>query len=278
MVNPASVFSNFTTADVSSDSAVSPASPSWALSAIVKQPACAAAISSSGLVPMPSAKRVLNEYCVSFRTPLCVEIVPLPSFKPPSHTALALRSINSSSLLGNQSGRIKDKISRCDTKTLVCRIENNQCRSRSRICKPGTFDLITISAHPWGAVSYSGATRGAIPHFRRIAHSACSNQCGGGASLRLLSQLLAPPPRTPLQAHLRPLRLLSELCRLLLSAEPSNRISKPPFMRSTSCRIPSGREPSAASSRTAPTTHSWGSPPLLAAGSRKNSLTDRKSV
>ena len=30
--------------------------------AIEKQPACAAAMSSSGFVPLPSSKRVLNEY------------------------------------------------------------------------------------------------------------------------------------------------------------------------------------------------------------------------
>jgi len=34
---------------------------------------------------------VLNEYCVCFRTPLSVEIVPLPSFKPPCQTADAFR-------------------------------------------------------------------------------------------------------------------------------------------------------------------------------------------
>src|SRR5687768_2448420 len=56
-----------------------------------KQPACAAAISSSGFVPTPSSKRVLNEYCVSFSTPLSVEIVPLPSLSPPFHCADAFR-------------------------------------------------------------------------------------------------------------------------------------------------------------------------------------------
>ena len=44
--------------------------------AIVKQPACAAAISSSGLVPTPSAKRVLNEYWVLFKVVLWVVISP----------------------------------------------------------------------------------------------------------------------------------------------------------------------------------------------------------
>jgi hypothetical protein len=57
----------------------------------VKHPACAAAISSSGYVPVPSSKRVLNDYSVSWSTPLCVEIVPRPSFNPPFHTADPLR-------------------------------------------------------------------------------------------------------------------------------------------------------------------------------------------
>ena len=40
---------------------------------------------------MPFSKRVLKEYCVSLSTPLSLEIVPLPSFKPPRQTADALR-------------------------------------------------------------------------------------------------------------------------------------------------------------------------------------------
>src|SRR3954454_449247 len=72
-------------------SGVIPALPSSAERAIEKQPACAAAISSSGLVPFPSSKRVLNEYCVFARTPLSVEMVPLPSLSPPFHSADALR-------------------------------------------------------------------------------------------------------------------------------------------------------------------------------------------
>jgi hypothetical protein len=55
-----------------------------------KHPACAAAISSSGLVPAPLSNLVLNEYCVLERTPLAVETVPLPSFSPPFHCALAV--------------------------------------------------------------------------------------------------------------------------------------------------------------------------------------------
>ena len=69
--------------------------PSCADSAIEKQPACAAAISSSGLVPLPFSKRVLNEYCVSASTPLSEEMVPLPSLRPPFHTADALRFMSS---------------------------------------------------------------------------------------------------------------------------------------------------------------------------------------
>src|SRR6202035_3759763 len=78
---------------VSIESAVAPALVISPLSAMVKQPACAAAISSSGLVPTPSAKRALKLYCVSFNVPLWVEIVPLPSLRLPCQTADALRSI-----------------------------------------------------------------------------------------------------------------------------------------------------------------------------------------
>src|SRR5256714_1622145 len=98
MVKPASVFSNVTVAVVLMLSAVRPALPSWPESAIEKQPACAAAINSSGFVPLPSSKRVLNEYCVCSSTPLSVEIVPLPSLRPPCQTAEALRFIGFSYL------------------------------------------------------------------------------------------------------------------------------------------------------------------------------------
>ena len=47
--------------------------PNTKLSFILKQPACAAATSSSGFVPIPSAKRVLHEYWFWFNTPDCVE-------------------------------------------------------------------------------------------------------------------------------------------------------------------------------------------------------------
>jgi hypothetical protein len=58
---------------------------------MVKQPAWAAATSSSGLVPIPSSNRELNEYCVLFRTVLPVVSVPFPSFPHPCQLALALR-------------------------------------------------------------------------------------------------------------------------------------------------------------------------------------------
>ena len=87
MVKPASVFSSVSAAFVSMLSAVMPASPSCAERAMEKQPACAAAINSSGFVPTPFSKRVLKEYCVWLRVPLCVETVPLPSLKPPDQWA-----------------------------------------------------------------------------------------------------------------------------------------------------------------------------------------------
>src|SRR5271165_53667 len=62
-------------------------------SAMVKQPAWAPAINSSGLVPLPSPKRATNEYGVSFSVPLWVEIVPAPSLAVPCQRAEALRCI-----------------------------------------------------------------------------------------------------------------------------------------------------------------------------------------
>src|SRR5271157_506465 len=96
MEKPASVLSNVIVAVVSMLSAVIPALPNCADSAMLKQPAWAAAMSSSGFVPMPFSKRVLKEYWVLFRTPLAVETLPLPSFNPPDQWALALRCISSS--------------------------------------------------------------------------------------------------------------------------------------------------------------------------------------
>src|SRR5476651_1147973 len=92
-VGPVGSISNVMVAVVLMDVGVKPALPSSAENAMEKQPACAAAISSSGFVPLPFSKRVLKEYCVSDKTPLAVEIVPLPSFKLPCQTADAVRFI-----------------------------------------------------------------------------------------------------------------------------------------------------------------------------------------
>ena len=78
---------------VSSSSGMKPAPERLKLNFIVKQPACAAAINSSGFVPMPSANRVLNEYCVLFHTELCVVKCPFPSSPHPVQTAVACRII-----------------------------------------------------------------------------------------------------------------------------------------------------------------------------------------
>ena len=58
-------------------------------SAIEKQLACAAAISSSGLVPGSSSKRVPNEYAPSM-TPEALLNVPLPPARSPFHSAVAV--------------------------------------------------------------------------------------------------------------------------------------------------------------------------------------------
>src|SRR3984893_6749401 len=58
---------------------------------MVKHPAWAAAINSSGLVPFSFSKRVLKEYGVSARTPESLERLPLPARPVPRQTAFALR-------------------------------------------------------------------------------------------------------------------------------------------------------------------------------------------
>src|SRR5262245_44007321 len=86
ILGPPPTISNFTLAVVLMRFAGWPAFSRLAESAIEKQPASAAAISSSGLVPFPSSKRDENEYGPS-NAPLPSFIVPLPSLSVPSHTA-----------------------------------------------------------------------------------------------------------------------------------------------------------------------------------------------
>src|ERR1700675_1469911 len=93
MEKPSPTLASVMVAVVSSFCAVMPALPSCADNAMVKQPACAAAINSSGFVPIPFSKRVENEYCALESTLLSVEIVPFPSFSEPFQTAEALRTI-----------------------------------------------------------------------------------------------------------------------------------------------------------------------------------------
>ena len=89
--NPPSPGSRWTLAVVSTDVGVKPAASSPADRAIEKQPACAAPISSSGLVPVPSSKRDENEYWPS-KAPLPRRMVPLPSRSPPCQRAVAVRA------------------------------------------------------------------------------------------------------------------------------------------------------------------------------------------
>src|SRR5688500_9737794 len=72
-------------------SAVMPMAPSCPDNAIEKHTACAAPISSSGLVPGPFPNRVVNEYLRPFSAPLSVETSPFPSSSDPFQTALPLR-------------------------------------------------------------------------------------------------------------------------------------------------------------------------------------------
>src|SRR3954452_3414632 len=61
ILKPSPSFSSETAASVASSVGVKPAAWSWKASAMAKQPAWAAAMSSSGLVPGSLSKRVLNE-------------------------------------------------------------------------------------------------------------------------------------------------------------------------------------------------------------------------
>ena len=61
--------------------------------AMEKHPACAAATSSSGLVPGSSANLWPHVDFASVKTPLGAVMVPVPSFNVPFQTAVACRSI-----------------------------------------------------------------------------------------------------------------------------------------------------------------------------------------
>ena len=73
--------------------------------------------------------------------------------------------------------------------------------------------------HAFYGVICSGACGEFIHRSSRVSSSP-AKRSHARASLRLLSQLLTPPARTPLQAHLPALRLLPELRGLLLSLVP----------------------------------------------------------
>jgi hypothetical protein len=84
-------FSSFTVAPVWMRVGVMPARDSCAVSAIVKHPAWAAPISSSGLVAdCPSSNRDLNEYGPS-KAPLPTFSRPLPAARLPCHSGSAFR-------------------------------------------------------------------------------------------------------------------------------------------------------------------------------------------
>src|ERR1700688_4561755 len=74
---------------------------------MVKHPAWAAAINSSGLVPLSFSKRVLKEYGVSVSTPESVERLPLPARPVPRQIAFALRIMES--LHCARANRIRDE-------------------------------------------------------------------------------------------------------------------------------------------------------------------------
>src|SRR6266446_8065364 len=90
ILNPPSPGSSFTVAVVLTRLAGCPAFSRLNASAIEKQPASAAPMSSSGFVPLPLSKRDENEYGPS-NAPLPSFMVPLPCFSVPSHTADPVR-------------------------------------------------------------------------------------------------------------------------------------------------------------------------------------------
>src|SRR6266550_2441872 len=92
-VQPAAISSTVAVAIVSMRCGWKPERLSSFESAMEKQPPRDAAINSSGLVPMPCTKRVRNEYCVLFSTPLSVLNVLVPSRRVPSQITDALHSM-----------------------------------------------------------------------------------------------------------------------------------------------------------------------------------------
>src|SRR3954464_14577952 len=79
ILNPWPSGSSVTAASVESSVGLNPAACRPNANAIVKQPACAAAISSSGLVPFSFSNRVLKEYGVPSSTPESLVSWPLPA-------------------------------------------------------------------------------------------------------------------------------------------------------------------------------------------------------
>src|SRR5450432_4164617 len=88
IVKPVSRRSSLTSAVVSTRFGCRPAFSRLSVSAIEKQPASAAPMSSSGLLPSWPSKRVPAENVASGACPPF--IVPLPALNPPCHEALAL--------------------------------------------------------------------------------------------------------------------------------------------------------------------------------------------
>ena len=86
---PVSTLSSETVAFESMFSGVRPTFSSSADSAIAKQLACAAAISSSGLVPVPVSNLCAKSYGTFENVPLAAENVPLPALRPPFQFAVA---------------------------------------------------------------------------------------------------------------------------------------------------------------------------------------------
>src|SRR6185437_9443938 len=130
--------SSVTAASVANSVGENPARSSWNASAMVKHPACAAAISSSGFVPFSLSKRVLNEYGVADKTPESLDNSPLPVRPVPRQIAFALRITWALSSLCRRTGPATSYYSACSLRPRALTQESSLGASGARGILAGT--------------------------------------------------------------------------------------------------------------------------------------------
>src|SRR5438552_12642068 len=140
MENPSPTLSSVTFAPVWMRVGVRPARESCAVSAIVKHPAWAAPINSSGLVAAwPSSNRDLNEYGPS-KAPLPTLSRPLPSARLPFHSASAFRvGMEPPFTLPSFSVSLFENCSAAVSRNFNARLgtKRRRCRPRAYLAEPG---------------------------------------------------------------------------------------------------------------------------------------------